>query len=336
IELSRIPNMAFAKVGIHAKTNIMFPEMWSPHLSPAISHDRLVEFYEQIVLPSLRDINHPHISHWPGSYGSAEMQARDRHGQYHFKNVELSALEIGRFVRKMKASMEGIREFRNAFFYHEVRGAKGGTHHNPHDNDDAKRVLKETFKHLDFTKISNADLAHRWYVDVAIEVEHPGHVVHWKDEFHAEILQHAMPHASAAGITSLIANRNFLRDACVQLSDISGFRVPTTIIGRADGVKYVNVYCTEKEMHYQLHVGQWRKVTPSELLPGNMGGLLDRINKWTEVLFDNSGGTGHPAQPASARYEVRVAANKCGAALRDVPYEMLTKACVSIPARRWW
>ncbi|KAH9931386.1 uncharacterized protein B0H18DRAFT_872410, partial [Fomitopsis serialis] len=232
--------------------------------------------------------------------------------------------------------MIDIPEFADAFFYHELRGAKGGSHHNPHDDVDANLALQETFQHIDFTDISDADLEHRWFVDVALEIHHPGHVVHWRADQHMPIMRHVMPSATPARVTACANGGNFEYDACMQLSDVAGFRVATPTAGRDDQVKYINVYSTEKSVHYQLHPGQFLRAEPKQLMPGEVNHLLQRLNKWTEAFLACMGDDDDPPQEASARLEVRVSARQCGVALRNVPYLLLSNSCISVPGDIWW
>ncbi|KAH9911527.1 uncharacterized protein B0H18DRAFT_1128572 [Fomitopsis serialis] len=164
VEISRIPNLCLAKVGLRSKVNVMFPAMYTPHMSP----------------PSLRV-----------------------QGQLHFGTAEIPAHDIPTFYRRLRRYMNRIPQFQGAFFYHEVRGAKGGTHHDPEDDDDAEFALQDVFGHLDFDQITDDDLNHRWFVDVALEVRRPGHVVHWRRDNMERIIRHAVPHGSPLTISHL-------------------------------------------------------------------------------------------------------------------------------------
>lgn len=336
MELSLIPNLAFAKIDVHTKCNIMFPNMYRPHHSPAIPRSVMVEFYEKIILPSLRDIDYEHVNHWPVSYNHAEAKAKDRQGQYHFSTVEIPPASLAPLRRAMRRRMRAFPHFSDSFFYHEVRGSKGGTHHDPSDNFAANDALAEIFSDIDFAQLTDEDLEHRWYVDCAFEVERPGHVVHWRSDMHHDILQYALPSAPDLAIRNLLKSESFKYDACAQLYDVAGFRAATTTIGRADKVRYINVYSTEKSLHYQLHRGVYNPIQVSELLPQGIKELHKRLDKWTEAFFEAIGNEDREPLQASARFEVRVPAQICAATCRIVPHDLIEAACVSYPSRTWW
>ncbi|KAH9828581.1 uncharacterized protein C8Q71DRAFT_719212 [Rhodofomes roseus] len=332
VPLSHIPNMCFAKVGTHAKINIMFPALYASGESRKIPEDLLTMFYERVFRPSLVAINFPHIGHWPPSSAAAWALLRGVDGTLQFKTISIPSRSLRELATEVCRRMDEIREFKDAFWYHEVRGTKGGTLHNPHDDRQAADALHLAFKDLDFTKISNDDLAQRWFVDVGIEVRHPGHVVHWRSDTHMEVLQHAMPSAMPAAVESFKRGSNFTLDPCAQISDIAGFRAVTKTIGLGDGVRYINVYSTEKELHYQILKGTYKEIEPADFFPSKLARTMTRINVWTKALSDAAEKT----QEASARYEVRVPANACGGVLREIPYDMLGRVCVSVRAKTWW
>ncbi|TFY53993.1 hypothetical protein EVJ58_g9127 [Rhodofomes roseus] len=335
VGLHEIPNMCFAKIGTHAKVNIMFPGLYAPGQTRKIDDRRLDMVYEMVIRPSLLTIGYEHIGHWPPTAKAAWALIRGVDGGLTFKTISIPNRRLEPFATEMCRRMDLIPEFQDAFWYHEVRGTKGNNHHNPHNDDEAADALHLAFKDLNFLAITPNDLAYRWFVDVGIEVRHPGHVLHWRRESHASILEHAMPSALPAGITNLLGGSNFTLDACAQLDDIAGFRAITKHIGLIDNVRYINVYSTEKELHYQILKGTYKEIQPSDFLPANIQRTLNRIDQWTTALNDAMGHT-QEAQEAAARYELRVPAAFCGAALREVPYDVLKDACVSIEARTWW
>ncbi|KAH9918284.1 uncharacterized protein B0H18DRAFT_882857, partial [Fomitopsis serialis] len=277
-------------------------------------------------------MNYPHLSHWPASYSNAYTVAQGSRGQLHFGTAEIPAHDIPTFYRRLRRYMNRIPQFQGAFFYHEVRGAKGGTHHDPEDNDDAEFALQDVFGHLDFDQITDDDLNHRWFVDVALEVRRPGHVVHWRRDNMERIIRHAVPHGSPLTISHLPRGKVLKIDHAVQLSDVAGFRVGTPSLGSIDRVRYINVYSTEKSAHYQLHNGHFDAALPLELLPGKIDKLLKRVNEWTKVFNDCK----TTRKEGTGRYEIRVAACKAGSTLKDIPYDLLQDACLSWPAVTWW
>ena len=53
IDLGRIPNMAFAKVGLRAKCNVMFPAMYAHSEQTVVGRELNLKFYEEVLRPAL-------------------------------------------------------------------------------------------------------------------------------------------------------------------------------------------------------------------------------------------------------------------------------------------
>lgn len=338
VELSKIPNVAFAKMDVHTKVNIMFPSMYNPHRDPRIPPSLLTDLYEKVMLPSLRAIRYEHIDHWPVDYEHAEIKARGRAG-YHFTTVEIPSWKLRMLAVEMRPHLNAIPQFKDAFFYHEVRGVKGGSHHNPEDPAEAENALQSVFDHLDFNQLTDNDLQYHWFVDVALQVEHPTHVVHWTTASHANILAYLLPGATPVARENLIRSDNFQLDICAHMTDVAGFRVGTSTIGRNDNVHYINVYSTEKSVHYQLHGGVFQKPELRDLLPANLARLVKQVDTWTEVFLKAAGEVEDPADPpqeGQARLEIRVPVSICGTTFIDIPHNVIQESCISIPADEWW
>ncbi|EPS92536.1 hypothetical protein FOMPIDRAFT_1020991, partial [Fomitopsis schrenkii] len=335
IDLGRIPNAVFAKVGARGKCNIVFPALYPTSVSTMVGRELNLIFYQEVLRPALLAIDLDQVGHWPPDYAAAERRARDHQGRYHFGSIDVPVDKLPELVIEMKLLMANIREFRGAFFYHEVRGVKGGSGHDPEDDEDVREAFDEVCEYLDWNSIP-AETRDQFYIDIGIEIRRPGHVMHWRSGNHLNVLRNVLPSATDPQRHAIMKSPNFHHDAASQLTDFAGFRVAPLTRGAADGVAYINVYSTEKEIHYQLHKGMFARAKPRELLPQAIKMLSKRINEWTKSFFASTGVEGNTPQEAAARCEIRVRMRQYDQVLRHWDDALVQQLTSSIPSKVWW
>lgn len=335
IDLGRIPNVAFAKVGARGKCNIMFPALYAAADTRAVGQLLLAQFYEDVLRPALLAVDLDRLTHWPVSYELAMRRSRDANGRLHLGSIDIPVDKLGPLVVEMKLLMAGIREFVGAFFYHEVRGVKGGSVHDPQDLLDVDASFDEVCDHLDWHAIP-AQVRDQFYIDIALEIRRPGHVVQWMREHHLNILRAVLPVATDGQRVGISRSPGFHCDLSAQISDFAGFRVAPGERGKDDGVVYINVYTTDKDVHYQLHKGVFSRKSPQDLLPHGIKALRNGVNEWTKSFFAASGAEEHPAQEGAARCEVRVQMKRYREVLRDWDEHRVRRLTGSIPSSVWW
>ena len=239
--------------------------MYAHSEQTVVGRELNLKFYEEVLRPALVMIDAEQFGHWPPSYTAAERTARDSLGQYHFGTVDIPVENISELVVEMKLLMANIREFAGAFFYHEARGMKGGSVHDPGDDDDARAALDEVCDVFDWNAIT-PEMRNQFYIDIGIEIRRPGHVVQWRRKHHKNIIRTLLPSATDAQCKAVIESPTFMEDPASQLSEYAGFRVPLRTRGQGEGIVYMNLYCTEKQVHYQLHKGVFSRKKPADLL----------------------------------------------------------------------
>lgn len=333
VDIGSIPNMPFAKVGDHGTCNIAFPAVYGHSQRGVIERDLCCLFYDRVLRPVLHTVDLDHIAHWPPSYQAAEERIRDNHGEYHFGTVQLPAHCLADIVHGMKEKMQAIPSFRGAFFIHDVRGVKGESVHDPDDPDQRRAAMDDTGGYLDITQVPR----HQFYVDVGLEIRRPGHVVQWDSSAHKALLQTLLPNTEEAKIEEILKSHKCIRDPNGLLTDFAGLRVSPGTRAAADGVVYINVYSTDKTIHYQLHQGVFQKHSPKDLLPGNISGVLKCLDRWTSCLNECMGGKDdHQQQEAAARCEVRVCLNDYSRVLVGWNVRDVNQFVSAVPARSWW
>ncbi|KAI0723693.1 hypothetical protein C8Q72DRAFT_752532, partial [Fomitopsis betulina] len=93
----------------------------------------------------------------------------------------------------------------------------------------------------------------------------PGHVVQWVSYAHGDLLEALLPHVTEAQQSTVQCSHAFHLDRSAQLTDFAGFWVAPGMHGEADGMAYINVYSTDKSVHYQMHPGIFKKIQPHDL-----------------------------------------------------------------------
>ena len=335
IDLGRIPNACFAKVGLRGRCNLMFPALYAQSEQTIIGRELNLKFYKEVLRPALVAIDAEQFGHWPPSYEAAERKARDVRGKYHLGSIDVPVDNLSELVIEMKLLMANIREFAGAFFYHEARGVKGGSVHDPADDDDARAALDEVCDFLDWGAIP-AEVRSQFYIDIGIEIRRPRHVLQWRSTQHKNILRQVLPTSTDIQRSAIVKSPNFKYDAASQLTDFAGFRVPPGTRGRSDGVVYINVYSTEKEVHYQLHNGVFSRKKPADLLGARITRVAKDVNEWTKSFHAASGGAGNAAQEGAARCEVRVQMRRYLDVLRGWDDNLVQALTSSIPSGTWW
>lgn len=338
MDLGDIPNLAFAKIGQRGKCNIMFPAVYLEGLGVRghISKSLCVRFYEEVLHPSLVALDNEHMAHWFPTYAAAERAMRDKRGQYRFSTVEWPAFLMIDLVHQIREHAAHIREFRGMFFYHEKKGIKGGSVHDPNDENEIKDAFDEVTACYDLNNMTTAE-QHQWYVDVGIEVRQPKHVVQWNTMHHHSILRNVLRGCSDADLAVLSRTSGRDVDFNGQLYDFAGFRKSLGRRGAESGVVYVNVYTTDKTVHDQrYHSGVFDKLTPKDTLPGDMNVTVDSINQWTASFADCINTEDRPPQEGTARCEVRVRIDKYDQHFVDWEDDFINQLVSAVPAVTWW
>ncbi|KAG1770786.1 hypothetical protein EV702DRAFT_1202257 [Suillus placidus] len=140
--------------------------------------------------------------------------------------------------------------FWDAYFIHELRGTKGGTIHDGEKDWERQMAFQDMFEHVDVDNLNPRE----WLVDVALTIGVEEHVVTWRESCHQDLLRHLMPLACPRKVAVLTRNKKkFHFDRTLQIKELAGLRVTTANFTESDGVTYVQAYCTEKNVTYQLN-----------------------------------------------------------------------------------
>jgi hypothetical protein len=205
-----------------------------------------------------------------------------------------------------------------------------------HDGeDDVERdfAVQDMFEHVDVPTLDPQD----WLVDVALTIGVEGRVVTWRESCHQELLSYLLPGVPLQNISSLTnRKKKFHLDRTLQIKELAGFRATTSDL--ADDISYVQAYCTEKNVSYQLNSGVFRRRRPEELLDSKKEQkILVELDLISQVYYECAGEEeGVDGRDGCARLEIRVPLDKAVDALSTLPEELIERSVVAIDRRIWW
>jgi hypothetical protein len=263
-------------------------------------------------------------------YAAAMSQNRGANGRFHFHTVDVRHDVLQDFATAFLARLDERDELRDAFFVHELRGTKGASTHNPHSARERASSLNDIMEFLDEDAIDPA----QWAIDIALEVNVPGHVTHFLVAAFRHVVEMVLPNAEPWKIDTLLRSQQHKVDLAASLKDLGGFRTAPGSKGAADGVSYINVYCTEKSAVYQLFEGGlYRWHTAHELLPRNLSKLLNEVE---DISATFAACSHHDGLDGNARLEIRVSLQDALNKNRTFPQTTVDACIVAIPRDVWW
>ena len=342
VPLHLIPNICFAKDNMRQKTCIMFPRMYTGREARVLTAEEMRTMYDTCIRPAIHEVLPANISHWPLTYNAEWTRGTSTRGLHKFSTIDLPERAIAPIATALRNRLEQHPMFQQSFFYHEWRGIKGRTLHDPSDNDACDEALNCAWSGIDMDEMYIEEGENEWYVDVALEVHSPNLVLQWREDSHAALLHHVLPTAPWERVDNIPNTTAFNNDISALLYQLAGFRVEVPAVGRPDNVRYVNVYTTDKSATYQLHQGAYSRHKPSDLLPNKITKLLKDVGLLAQLYYQCAGYREDDeegvCQEGAARLEIRVKVvpGEISDVLRDIPRDLINTSIVGFNAYEWW
>ena len=291
--------------------------------------------YNVAIRETLRDIDPTRLAHLPSNYQLAITQQKDGKGQLHFGTWDIAPDLLLSFSWGFLNCLSLHPGCAGAYFVHELQGTKGAMSHNLDDFEARLDALDGFMKFVDPESIQRE--GSNWYIDVAIELHLPGHVVHPSRDGFYDIVKWLLPSLNDIQVRSLRNADAFYVDHAASLDEVAGFRCEPGSKGKLDKVHYMNVYCTEKSAIYQLHgTGTYQRASAADLFDDRLNGLLSRMTKVASTFASASGAIeGIESLPGNARFEVRVPISEAFEKLRTFPRHIFL-TLFPIPIDVWW
>ncbi|KAG1798803.1 hypothetical protein EV424DRAFT_1474979 [Suillus variegatus] len=335
--MHKIPNVPLGKVQQRHVVRIFFPRLYSAaqlNDDACMSQEDLALVYDRCLRPTLLEVVPEFRDRLPTSYAAALASSKTCSGGLAFGSLDIPWDRLEQVAETLLARLGELKStFKDAYFVHELRGTKGSTMHDGEDEVQRQFALQDMFEHVDVGALDPQD----WLVDVALTIGIEGHIVTWRESCHEELLSHLIPAAPLQKIARFTKGKNkFHLDRTLQLKELAGFRATTTDL--ADDVSYVQAYCTEKNVSYQLTAGIFRRRRPEELLEKKKEQrILADLDTISQVYYECAGEEeGVDGRDGCARLEIRVPLDKAMNALTTIPEELIKRAVVAIKRRIWW
>lgn len=326
--------MSLGKIDRRHITRIFFPWFCEKGENPAIRTEMRTYIYEKCLRPAILHVDPFNQSRWPITYGEAMKLYRDEKGQFHFGSIDLPPRFLHEFSTKLLELLQKHERLKDAFFLHEMRGMKGGTHYdNAADPAARKKAVEFVFRDLDFSRLTEDD----WFLDVGTEFSCQGFVLQWLTVGHRYVLQTALPSASPEQISAILqSSQQFKLDIAAQLGDLGGFRSEPGSRGAKDKVSHLITYQTDKAATYQLHNGIFKRRKAWNVLPGWDKKYWKKM-EWIAQTFETcAGDTERSPLESNARLEVRVPLSKAYGALLDFPESVARQSIAAINPQVFW
>lgn len=257
---------------------------------------------------------------------------RDQKGLLHHGTNDLGAAQLPQFWKRLLDLFQLHETLADAFFVHELRGTKGGSHHKLHVPNASRIALSQVMYIFDKDLINDDN----WFIDVALEISRPGHVIQWLTSGHRHVLKYLLPLAGTKVDDILRSATQCHIDLNGQLSDIGGFRTLPGSRGKLDSVVYGNVYSLCKNTTYALHDGPYRRHKGWNLFPSYIKGLIRDMEKIGENFIKCGGSDELPGLSAGARMEIRVPMRLAETVLSALPDNFIRDTLISFPCSTFW
>lgn len=226
----------------------------------------------------------------------------------------------------------------DCFFYHEVRGIKTATSHDPSDAVFRADKFLSAFKNFDrdIIEAEIADGTGSWCVDVAMEFSRTGMVVAPKLAMHNRAIRSLASIGPDESIDQLKVDGKYQSDIIAHLTDVAGFRMTFDPEANPDGLMYLNIYTTEKTPAALKDSGHYAKfLTPLEVLvqankPGTTG--MPYMRQLEAVYAECA----QKKDAYAGRIEARIPYHQAVDSFTFIEEELVKSLFFDIPSATWW
>lgn len=257
--------------------------------------------------------------HWGVTLAAERVRQRDGRGHMTFGTCRVKASNVAEFGDRIIEEAQETDWGKDCFFFFKTRGIRGSTTHTKAEQQEALSTLLDQF---DLTHFKPKD----WFIDVGAEIQSQGDVLWWRRDALWRVVATALAvgEAEAADIVSKAR-----MDAPCQLEDIHGCRIePSQADARGNNCSYLQMYCTEKHITYQLSSdSNSHQLKASAVVKDYRA--AQRFAEAMAICYQDAakGFDGY------ARVELRLPLEK---ALVDILPRDLERVVVAIPRAAWW
>ncbi|KAG1744244.1 hypothetical protein EDB19DRAFT_1827125 [Suillus lakei] len=126
-------------------------------------------------------------------------------------------------------------------------------------------------------------------------------------------------------------------DRTLQIKELAGFHATTANFAAGDGITYMQAYCTEKNVIYQLNPGLFTCQQPKELLEKKTKQkIVEDLDVMSQVFYECAGEGDVVGHDGCAHLEIWIPLDKAQDSLVTLPRELVERSVVAINRRVWW
>lgn len=329
---------------------MFFPAMYvpGPHTA-AVTTAQAANLYNLAIRPSVESAVGNGAAGWPVTFKSELFRATPSTSNRPVASkYQVPATKGYKFFAKVLKRCEDEPKLafaRGAFFALEAKGEKMVTNHAiPVDNPpnpipfDMAQAWAQIFDWLDLERWDRRT----WeaYVDVAFEVEHPGHCLFWLKDAHGHMLSRLLG-ISLGEANQILAGWRGTVDQTSTLWEVAGLRAN---LGDEDPARErrqivkANIYTTDKSHTYLLDSGRAGKFLPTKVALDPATGQRDgAVRAWGAGMRGVFEQCIESEVEGRARFEVRVHVDRAMTALYELQdWRWLREWMISVPAVSWW
>lgn len=328
VDMYKIPNTAFGKLDTRGIVRLFLPGLYRVHGVRAIEQSILKTIYDK----ALRDIVIDLIPHaqarLPISHDEAIKLCRDRKGKLHIGSVEVPPHILPSLAERFLEALNKFAWGKHAFFGTEIRGTKGRTAHNPSNEQERIDIENEFLRFLVLQRINDNE----WTIDIALEIFLPDCNMQWLRSGHKKIIQWLLRSLTSEQVSRMMNTERYTYHLSAGMTALSGFTLSPGRWGEADGILYINVYTTDKNVIYQLHTGLFSDRDPTDTYPSRLERLIKDVNSMTETMNVSE----NRQWGGAARVEIRVPVKGCRNAMTRMSSSVLRQTILAFPAEDIW
>jgi len=167
------------------------PGLYDRHTrSPFLTQEDQTTFYEQGLLPAVRELCADRSAEWPAKYTDEMFRARGKNGTLSRLSKMIGGWNVARLGSTIRSKLRdaGIPWATGIVFLHQIRGVKDSTHHSVSQGA-AVQALDEflTAEFLDRETITSTG---NWWIDVGVQVTSSNKdCLAWRTDSHGQIMK---------------------------------------------------------------------------------------------------------------------------------------------------
>lgn len=254
VELHKIPNAAYVKIEQRHIARLFFPALYTPAMASSpdarkVPKAVLEEMFD-IMRESICNLQPAEEGHWPPNYDT-EMTRQTKVGKVPPGSSTYIIAEhlLGSWskdvLRKVRARLWGS----GAFWLDQFRGLRAA---NVTEGCDLPDNVDDLFERLNLRTVPGMLDYDQWRFDFATELRWDNRVLLWRKDavpfIMGKLLLLSDADAEVVGETTA-----FHWDTAAQINEVGGFRyLPPVRDQDRSGIHYVQAYCTEKTLTYQV------------------------------------------------------------------------------------